>query len=72
MTACAGSGSITMGTVKDVMKFLLGVGVIRGNTVDHDGILHYAESISLILGLPADDSVKEVLDYFIKNGYVMV
>ncbi len=61
-----------MGTVKDVTKFLCDVGVIKGNTVDHGGIIHYIESISLILGLPPEESVKKVLDYLIKNGYVMV
>jgi len=61
-----------MGTVEDVIGFLRDVGVIKGNTVDHSGILHYIESISLILGLPPEESVKKVLNYLIKNGYVMV
>jgi hypothetical protein len=61
-----------MGTVEDVIGFLRDVRVIKGNTVDHSGILHYTESISLILGLPPEESVKKVLDYLIKNGYLMV
>jgi hypothetical protein len=61
-----------MGTVKDVIGFLRDVGVIKGNTVDYSGIIHYAESISLILGLSPEESVKKVLGYLIKNGYVMV
>jgi hypothetical protein len=61
-----------MGTVKDVIRFLRDVGVVRGNTVDHGGIIHYTESITLLLGLPPEESIKEVLDYLIKNGYVMV
>jgi hypothetical protein len=72
VTAFVVSGSITMGTVIDVIEFLRDVRVIKGNTVDHSGIMHYSESISLILGLSAEESVKEVLDYLIKNGYVMV
>jgi len=64
--------SIIMGTVKDVIGFLRDTGVIQGNTVDPDGIIHYSESISLILGLPPEESVEKVLDYLIKNGYVMV
>ena len=61
-----------MGTVKDVIGFLRDVGVIKGNTVDYGGIIHYTESISLILGLPPEESLKKVLVYLIKNGYVMV
>jgi len=61
-----------MGTVEDVIGFLRDVGVIKGNTVDHGGILHHIESISLILGLPPEESVEKVLKYLIKNGYVMV
>jgi len=61
-----------MGTVKDVIGFLRDMGVIKGNTVEHSGIIHYTESISLILGLSPEESVKKVLDYLIKNGYVMV
>jgi len=61
-----------MGTVKDVINFLRDVGVIKGNNVDYSGIIHYIESISLILGLSSEESVKKVLDYLIKNGYVMV
>jgi len=61
-----------MGTVKDVIGFLRGVGVIKGNTVDYSGIIHYTESISLILGLPPEESIKKVLGYLIKDGYVMV
>jgi len=61
-----------MGNIRDVIKFLRDVRVIKGNTVDHSGIIHYTESISLILGLPAEESIKQVLDYLIKNGYVMV
>jgi len=72
VTAFVVWGSVTMGTVINVIEFLRNVGVINGNTVDHSGIMHYSESISLILGLPAEESIKEVLDYLIKNGYVMV
>jgi len=72
MTAFLVSGSVTMGTVIDVIEFLRDVRVIKGNTVDHSGIMHYSESISLILGLPAKESIRQVLDYLIKNGYVMV
>ncbi len=61
-----------MGTVEDVIGFLRDVGVIKGNTVEHSGIIHYTESISLILGLPPEESFKKVLNYLIKNGYVMV
>ena len=61
-----------MGTLEDVIGFLRDVAVIKGNTVDHSGILHYTESISLILGLSPEESVKKVLNYLIKNGYVMV
>jgi len=61
-----------MGTVEDAIGFLRDMGVIKGNTVDHSGILHYTESISLILGLSPEESVKKVLNYLIKNGYVMV
>jgi len=61
-----------MGTVEDAIGFLRDVGVINGNTVDYSGILHYTEGISLILGLPPEESIKKVLDYLIKNGYVMV
>jgi len=63
---------IIMGNVKNVIKFLCDVGVIKGNNVDYNGIIHYTESISLILGLSPDESIKKVLDYLIKNGYVMV
>ena len=61
-----------MGTVKDVIKFLREMGVVNGNTVDPDGVIHYTESISLILGLSPEESVEKVLDYLIKNGYIMV
>jgi hypothetical protein len=61
-----------MGAVEDAIGFLRDMGVINGDTVDYSGILHYTESISLILGLPPEESVKKVLDYLIKNGYVMV
>ena len=61
-----------MGTIKDVIGFLRDVGVIKGNTVDHDGVIHYTESISLILGLPPEESIEKVLHYLIKNGYIMV
>jgi hypothetical protein len=61
-----------MGTVEDAIGFLRDMGVINGDTVDYSGILHYTESISLILGLPPEESVKKVLDYLIKNEYVMV
>jgi len=61
-----------MGTVEDVIGFLRDVGVIKGDTVEYSGIIHYTESISLILGLPPEESVKKVLNYLIKNRYIMV
>jgi len=61
-----------MGTVEDAIGFLRDVGVIKGNTVEYSGIIHYTESISLILGLSPEESVKKVLNYLIKNRYIMV
>ena len=61
-----------MGTVEDAIGFLRDMGVIKGNTVEYSGIIHYTESISLILGLSPEESVKKVLNYLIKNRYIMV
>ena len=61
-----------MGAVEDAIGFLRDVGVIKGNTVEYSGIIHYTESISLILGLSPEESVKKVLNYLIKNRYIMV
>jgi hypothetical protein len=57
-----------MGTVKDVIGFLRDVGVIKGNTVDYSGIIHYTESISLILGLSPEESVKKSLVTLLRTG----
>jgi len=61
-----------MGDIEDVISFLRSVGVIKGNTVSYDFLFHYGESISIILGLPPEEAGKIVLDYLMKNGYVMV
>jgi len=61
-----------MGDIEDVISFLRSVGVIKGNTVSYDGLVHYGESISIILGLPPEEAGRKVLYYLIKNGYVMV
>ena len=61
-----------MGDIEDVISFLRSVGVIKGNTVSYDGLAHYGESISIILNLPPEEAGRKVLDYLIKNGYVMV
>jgi len=61
-----------MGDIEDVISFLRSVGVIKGNTVSYDGLFHYSESISIVLGLPPEEAGKIVLDYLMKNGYVMV
>jgi hypothetical protein len=61
-----------MGDIEDVISFLRSVGVIKGNTVSYDGLTHYGESISIILNLPPEEAGRKVLDYLIKNGYVMV
>ena len=61
-----------MGDIEDVIEFLKSVGVIKGNIVSYDGIVHYGESITTILGLPPEEAGKKVLDYLIKNGYIMV
>jgi len=61
-----------MGDIQDIIEFLKFVGVIKGNTVSYGGIAHYGESISIILGLPPEESTQLVLEYLIKNGYVMV
>jgi len=61
-----------MGDVEDVINFLRSVGVIKGNTVSYDGLVHYGESISIILGLPPEEAGQIILNYLIKNGYVMV
>ena len=34
-----------MGDIEDVISFLRFVGVIKGNTVSYDGLVHYGESI---------------------------
>ncbi|AOS58419.1 SIFV.gp6-like protein [Sulfolobus islandicus filamentous virus 2] len=61
-----------MGTIEDVIDFLRFNGVIKGNTVSYNGIIHYAESVSIILGLSPEESIKELLSYLNKNGYVVV
>ena len=61
-----------LGNIQDVIEFLKSVGVIKGNTVSYNGIVHYGESISVILNLPPEESGKIVLDYLVKNGYIMV
>jgi len=61
-----------MGDIEDVISFLCSVGVIKGNIVSYDGLVHYGESISIILNLPPEEAGQKVLDYLIKNGYVMV
>jgi hypothetical protein len=61
-----------MGDIEDVIEFLKSVGVIKGNIVSYSGIVHYGESISVILGLPPEEAGRKVLDYLIQNGYVMV
>jgi hypothetical protein len=61
-----------MGDIEDVIEFLKSVGVIKGNVVSYSGVVHYGESLSVILGLPPEEAGRKVLDYLIKNGYVMV
>jgi hypothetical protein len=61
-----------MGDIEDVIQFLESVGVIKGNVVSYSGVVHYGESISVILGLPPEEAGQKVLDYLIQNGYVMV
>jgi hypothetical protein len=61
-----------MGDIEDVVEFLKSVGVIKGNVVSYSGIVHYGESLSVILGLPPEEAGRKVLDYLIQNGYVMV
>ena len=61
-----------MGDVEDVITFLRSVGVIKGNTVSCNGLVHYGESFSIILNLPPEKAGQVVLDYLIKNGYLMV
>jgi hypothetical protein len=61
-----------VGDIEDVVEFLKSVGVIKGNVVSYSGIVHYGESISVILGLPPEEAGRKVLNYFIQNGYVMV
>jgi hypothetical protein len=61
-----------VGDIEDVIEFLKSVGVIKGNTVSYSGVIHYGESISVILGLPPEEAGQKVLDYLIQNGYVMV
>jgi hypothetical protein len=61
-----------MGDIEDVIQFLESVGVIKGNVVSYSGIVHYGESISVILGLPPEEAGRKVLDYLIQNGYIMV
>jgi hypothetical protein len=61
-----------VGDIEDVVEFLKSVGVIKGNVVSYSGIVHYGESISVILNLPPEEAGQKVLDYLIKNGYVMV
>jgi len=61
-----------MGDIEDVISFLRSVGVIKGNTVSYDGLVHYGESISIILNLPPEEAGRKVLDYLVNNGYIMV
>lgn len=61
-----------MGSIEDIIAFLRTVGVIKGNSVHYDGLVHYSEAISIILGLSPEDSMKELLCYLTKNGYVVV
>ena len=61
-----------MGDIENVIQFLESVGVIKGNVVSYSGIVHYGESISVILGLPPEEAGRKVLDYLIQNGYIMV
>jgi len=61
-----------MGDIEDVIFFLRSIGVIKGNTVSYSGLFHYGESISVVLGLPPEEAGNVVLNYLIKNGYVMV
>jgi len=61
-----------MGDIQDVIEFLKSVGVIKGDIVSYSGIVHYGESISVILGLPPEEAGQKVLDYLVKNGYIMV
>lgn len=61
-----------MGDIEDVIEFLRANGVIRGNTVSYSGIVHYAESVSIILGLSPEESMKKLLSYLNENDYVVV
>jgi len=61
-----------MGDIEDVISFLRSVGVIRGTVVSYNGLVHYGESLSVILDLPPEEAGKKVLDYLVNNGYVMV
>lgn len=61
-----------MGDIEDVIRFLREVGVIEGNSVHYNGLVHYSEAISIILGLSPEESMKEVLFYLNRNGYLVV
>jgi len=61
-----------MGDIEDVISFLRSVGVIKGTVVSYNGLIHYGESLSVILGLPPEEAGRKVLDYLVQNGYVMV
>jgi len=61
-----------VGDIEDVIEFLRSVGVIKGNTVSYSGVVHYGESLSVILNLSPEEAGQKVLEYLIKNGYVMV
>ena len=61
-----------MGDIEDVISFLRSVGVIKGTVVSYNGLVHYGESLSVILNLPPEKAGKMVLDYLVNNGYVMV
>jgi len=61
-----------MGDIEDVISFLRSVGVIKGTIVSYNGLVHYGESLSVILNLPPEEAGKKVLDYLVSNGYVMV
>lgn len=60
-----------MGDIEDVIRFLREMGVIKGNSVSYSGLVHYAEAITIILGLSPEESMKELLSYLNRNGYVV-
>jgi hypothetical protein len=54
------------------MMFLKENGVVRGNTVSYNGIIHYSEQISIALNLPPEKAIARVLQYIHDNGYILV